>query len=187
MRLLYNDYKAWCATNNIELSYQVSTLLPSMLGDDKHPFVKTKAAETGVLLRWATAFCGKECDKLQGGAMLHAAGDAIVSYISLLRTSEFYVPWDTCQTLLDLCLRHLHLMGELGFSFLPKSHMWVHMTCNIPAHGNPRFYSTFVDESLNLVIARMAAASHRSTWEESIFLRVRLLPHLLHNSVLARV
>eukprot|EP00959_Pyramimonas_sp_CCMP1952_P390663 8186993-Pyramimonas_sp.AAC.1 len=61
------------------------------------------------------------------------------------------------------------------------------MTLNIRWHGNPWYYSTFVDETLNLCIARMAAVSHRSNWEENIFLRVRLLPHLVRTSTLACV
>ena len=187
-RLLFNDYKQWCLAHKIENGYQLQTLLPTMVGDDGKPFIKAKAAETGVLMRWATEFCcSGEGAKLKHGGLLSAAGVAIVAYIDKLKALPFTVPWGECQVLLDLCLRHIYLMTKTGCTLTPKFHMWVHMTCNIPLHGNPVFYSTSVDETLNFCIARMAAVSHRSTWEESIFLRCRLLPMLLDNVALARV
>ena len=35
--------------------------------------------------------------------------------------------------------------------------------------GNPRFYATFLDESLNLTLRDCAARSHRNTMEKRIF------------------
>eukprot|EP00959_Pyramimonas_sp_CCMP1952_P345032 7226119-Pyramimonas_sp.AAC.1 len=61
------------------------------------------------------------------------------------------------------------------------------MTLRIPFCGNPRWYSTFLDESLNLVLAGVAAASHKATWERSIFDRMRLLPIVSKGHALARV
>lgn len=36
-------------------------------------------------------------------------------------------------------------------------------------HGNPRFYSTFLDESLNLTLRNVASAAHRTNMENRIF------------------
>eukprot|EP00959_Pyramimonas_sp_CCMP1952_P431213 9031259-Pyramimonas_sp.AAC.1 len=67
-------------------------------------------------------------------------------------------------------------MNSLGYSLQPKSHQFVHMTLSIGVKGNPRFYNTFHDESLNLILAGIASVSHRATWERTIFQRVQLLP-----------
>eukprot|EP00959_Pyramimonas_sp_CCMP1952_P131168 2742231-Pyramimonas_sp.AAC.1 len=40
--------------------------------------------------------------------------------------------------------------------------------------GNNKFYSTFLDESLNLVLRNCAQRARRSTFEESIFLCVQI-------------
>ena len=80
-RLLFNDYKQWCLAHKIENGYQLQTLLPTMVGDDGKPFIKAKAAETGVLMRWATEFCcSGEGAKLKHGGLLSAAGVALVAY-----------------------------------------------------------------------------------------------------------
>eukprot|EP00959_Pyramimonas_sp_CCMP1952_P222007 4641458-Pyramimonas_sp.AAC.1 len=67
-------------------------------------------------------------------------------------------------------------MSVAAPEFKPKDHLFVHLTLRIPRYGNPRYYSTFHDESLNLCVARIANVCHRHVWEESIFNRLRLLP-----------
>eukprot|EP00959_Pyramimonas_sp_CCMP1952_P280811 5869461-Pyramimonas_sp.AAC.1 len=77
-RLLFNDYKKWCFEHDIDLSYQLQTLLPSMVGDDGKPYIKAKAAETGVLMRWTADFCrSNDGAKLKHGGLLSAAGIAL--------------------------------------------------------------------------------------------------------------
>eukprot|EP00959_Pyramimonas_sp_CCMP1952_P416758 8731419-Pyramimonas_sp.AAC.1 len=78
-------------------------------------------------------------------------------------------------------------MEDAGNEHLPKCHMFVHVTQKIHVQGNPRYYSTFLDESLNLVIANMAAASHKQNWELSIMQRARLLPIVSENAAFAVV
>ncbi len=156
-----------------------------MLGSTDSPLLKTKAAETGVLMRWATEFCEEFGGRLPNGNTLAAAGQCLVKYARILKESPFRLSWATCNELMYLCLRHLTLMGSTGHRFLPKAHMFVHMTQRCVTHGNPRHYSTFVDESLNLTLASIASNSHRSTWERGIFQRVRLLPTVSENSYFA--
>jgi hypothetical protein len=149
------------------------------------PGMKTKAAQTGVLLRLATAFCEEFGEHIQRGALLAEAGRAMLEYMRIIRNNAFRVPWDQCQLLMHLCRRHLALMEACGVKFLPKAHQWVHMTSKVRTCGNPRLYSCFLDEGLNLVLALMAKASHRTRWHLSIFTRVRLLPHVVRTSAFA--
>ena len=187
LKRLFNNYKKWCKDNEIPQSYQLSQLTPAMIGANlKKPELKTKAAETGVLLRWAVHYCG-----LPGGenfehrAVLLEAGNELLSYMDILRANGLHVEWADCQKLLFHCLRHLTLMEHASNGHLPKNHMFVHITQRVPTQGNPRFYSTFLDETLNLSIAHMASASHKANWEIAIFQRARLLPLVQKNSAFA--
>eukprot|EP00959_Pyramimonas_sp_CCMP1952_P404396 8474233-Pyramimonas_sp.AAC.2 len=78
-------------------------------------------------------------------------------------------------------------MDQSEQEFLPKSHLFVHLTARIPEYGNPRLYSTFLDEGLNLILAGVASASHRCTFERSIFERIRLLPYVQETSAWAAI
>eukprot|EP00969_Alexandrium_andersonii_P309094 13659946-Alexandrium_andersonii.AAC.1 len=59
------------------------------------------------------------------------------------------------------------------------------MTRRIPLCGNPRCYSTLLDESLNAIAAPIASASHRSRWEINVFTRLRVLPQVEKRSYFA--
>eukprot|EP00959_Pyramimonas_sp_CCMP1952_P028154 590889-Pyramimonas_sp.AAC.1 len=51
LKRLFSDYKGWCNTHNIDKSYQLSTLTTSMVYQQRgNTELKTKAAETGILL-----------------------------------------------------------------------------------------------------------------------------------------
>ena len=78
-------------------------------------------------------------------------------------------------------------MGVADVKYIPKSNLCVILTLRIAQCGNPRSYSTFMDESLNLVIAAVASAAHQATWEKSIFDRIRLMPYVSRNSAFAIV
>eukprot|EP00959_Pyramimonas_sp_CCMP1952_P168601 3522739-Pyramimonas_sp.AAC.1 len=67
-------------------------------------------------------------------------------------------------------------MMRVGARFVPKHHLWAHLVQCAAANGNPRFYSTFLDETLNGVVATMAKAGHSKTWERRIFTRLQLVP-----------
>jgi len=182
-----SDYKAWATRNNIPKSYQLQQLTPSMVfGKKGSNQLKTKAAETGVLLRWAVEVCTRpEGMAFPGRDILGAAGECVLDYMMILRRSDIRIAWDDCCKLLFLCLRHLTLMEDAGVDYLPKAHMFVHITQKIPKQGNPRFFSTFLDETLNLTIANIAAACHKANWELFIFRRLRLLPLVKKNCAFA--
>eukprot|EP00959_Pyramimonas_sp_CCMP1952_P406913 8528261-Pyramimonas_sp.AAC.1 len=59
LKRIFSDYKAWAKKERIDVSYQLAQLTPSMIQGKKKPELKTKAAETGVLLRWATHYCNE--------------------------------------------------------------------------------------------------------------------------------
>ena len=56
----------------------------------------------------------------------------------------------------------------------PKFHLWVHLTMQMCVHGNPKYYSTFIDEGLNGTIKQIARHCHPLTFSETVFRRVLL-------------
>ena len=151
------DIKRWYIRSVIPTSSRVNHIKTSMLGTDAKRELKLKAAETGTLVPWAVDFSTRYRNALLNGAQLKAAGETLVEYMSLLKASPLHVPEDTCQTLLDLALRHLTLCKAAHIDMVPKHHNWVHMTLRLRFYGNARTWATFLDESLNLLLANMGA------------------------------
>ena len=83
--------------------------------------------------------------------------------------------WQARCELVDTCLRHLCLVKLAQMPLVPKHNMWVHLSLRAELE-NPRYYSTFLDESLNSVLATAAQTAHRDNWERTMFGRIRLLP-----------
>jgi hypothetical protein len=189
LEVFFSSYKKWCHDNSIPLSYQLNQLNLGMIGEPHKPGLKTKAAETGVLMRFCVYLCREHKAKFVGdeGEALLAAGEALETYMQLIRTSPFKVPVADCRQLLFLCLRFLRIMQRFGTKDMPKGHLFVHVTKRVRRCGNPRFYSTFWDEGLNLTLANVASSSHRNNWHETVFTRVRLLPHVSKKSAFALV
>ncbi|CAK0791860.1 unnamed protein product, partial [Prorocentrum cordatum] len=181
LRFALADYRVWWQREDVELSYRLVTLTMAMLGAEHIRKLKTKAAKTWVLVRLATTFCEKHLGRFEGADVLGAAGQALLSYTDLLRPHGRRIPWDGRQSLLDLCLRHMFLLGQVGSPETPKSHLFARLTQGIPNWGDPKYDSTLLDESLNLTMAVIASVCHRLTWEISMFDCMRLIPHLVRN------
>ena len=73
-------------------------------------------------------------------------------------------------------------MQRAGIPLLPKHHQVAHMTVDIHKKGNPRFYSCFLDETLNAMVAHIAQGVHPANFEEHIIGHVKLLARLLPES-----
>ena len=164
----------WYKRNDVPPDMRLGCLTMAMIGDKEAPELKTKAAETGILLGWAIALLGEHERAVHMGTELLASGNALASYMELLDASPRVVDFATCTKLLDYCLRHLILFGAAGGVYTPKHHLFVHMTLKIEVHGNPKHHSTFVDETLNGAVALVAGKAHRANWESRIFERVAL-------------
>ena len=103
---------------------------------------------------------------------LSISGVELISYMEVLHDSQRVMTDAQCASLLSHCMRHLLTFSHGGGQFLPKHHLFVHMTLRASTHGNPRFHSTFVDESLNSIVGNLAQHcqfSGRTNWERRIF------------------
>ena len=54
-----------------------------------------------------------------------------------------------------------------------SAYLAVHLALNAKVKGNPRFYTTYLDESLNQVFIRIAASCHRMTFERRVFAKYK--------------
>ena len=172
---IMDDIQAWYNSEKVDASLRISDLSLSMLGSERLPSFSGKAAETGVLVRWATQYIREHAARVrEHGGHMALAGPPLVRYMDLLRTSPQTPTDETCREFCKCFREHVHHLAAAGARYLPKHHAWGHMTYRIRAKGNPKYYSTFMDETLNAVISAIAQCSHRRTWTERIFQRLHL-------------
>ena len=174
LRHLMNDLKRWYLRNKIPHDLRVAELSMGMIGDKGHPDFGGKAAESGILVQWATDLCGRYADDVPNGHLMRSAGEALTTYSKILKETPLVVPVAVKPRLLDCVLRHIRMLNLSDIPLLPKHHYWAHMTMQIQERGNPRFYSTFLDETLNKIVATIAIHSHPALWQERIWQRIGL-------------
>eukprot|EP00959_Pyramimonas_sp_CCMP1952_P082962 1733949-Pyramimonas_sp.AAC.1 len=79
------------------------------------------------------------------------------------------LPDDVCDELQNLGELHVGLAQQAGVHMVPKHHYVRHMAAQLKRKGNPRFYNVYWDESINGVIAGVAATTHRARFERMVF------------------
>ena len=160
---------------------EVLDLTLPMLGDpDKQNLLKAKAAETKGLAYFCLHLLGELGHHIHDMAgPLMEAGRAITQYMDCLERYPAQPSAQQCQLLFTLGMRHLRLAKAAGVELSPKHHLFIHLLRNTWRAGNPRTYTTFLDESLNKVLASVCRAAYASVWERRVFTNFgRLQSHL---------
>ena len=170
---LRQDLFAWYAQKHQdspdEQLYQIADLTPNMIGTNRKPCLSTKAAETGTLWEFARDLvCRHRLQLGQQGMALCVVGDSLVSLRDVMRSASRRLTVQEAQLLMDAAKRAMAHRQAAEIDFTPKWHLMLHM-----ASRDPAFYATFLDESLNGVLARMASCCHRSTWHRSVLTACR--------------
>lgn len=62
---------------------------------------------------------------------------------------------------------------HLAVPYIPKHHLWVHLTFGARRLGSPWAYHTFRDEGDNQILKHAAISSHQGTFERRVLARVR--------------
>ena len=106
---------------------------------------------------------------------LTEAGIALKEWYAIINAEHRRMPVQTQQQLMDSCLRHVILYKASGSRMVPKHHQFVHLTKSIVRSGNPRFHTTYEDESINRVLAKIGRAAHPLTFTETLFERLLAL------------
>ena len=173
------DLFAWYSTqkrlNPGRKLQQLQDLRPSMLGSVPHPSLSTKAAETGTLLGFCYDMLRKHEAKLgERGGLLRAVGHELVSAQDLMGTCGPKMTRHECEQLCNHARRAFALRGVAQIPFTPKWHLFLHICQRAYYFGNPRTYSTFIDEGYNGRLAALAGQCHRQTWHKRVLAGFRM-------------
>lgn len=149
-----------------------------MIGSSRNPELSAKAAETVGLLEFAVELCQTYRDKfanpVQAGFLL-ASGRAALDVNACMKEAGRRMDEGMQRRMLASYLRHMVLYNRGGGHVVIKHHYMVHMIQKVAARGNPRYYHTYKDESMNGIIARMARTSHRATFSATVLKKYELL------------
>ena len=191
VRRLRLDLFEWLERCNIPHDRRIGDLTLAMLGEDKgctfggltpRPgcMLKTKAAETGLLMEWAIQLL-KDYPGAAFREELLVASEALLEWLDTIRASPLNVPGAAQQRMADCAVRHLVMCERAMVTFVPKSHMFAHLCHRTVVHGTPKHYSTFLDESLNLLLRNLAAGAHRRTQAGRVLRMMNLVGELRLN------
>ena len=169
---------AWYAKqrrdNPTQRLQELQDLRPTMIGTPAHPSLSTKAAETGTLLGFCRDTARKYLPKLGAqGTFLVQVGDSLIAARDLMRRSPDVMDAAACEELCEHARRAFVLRPQAGIPFTPKWHLFLHICHYALARGNPRSYSTFVDEGFNGRLAKLAATCYKLTWYDRVLMNFR--------------
>ena len=170
---LWNWYQFEARAHPERHLHRLEDLVVTMLGKEHAPKLSTKAAETKTLVdycrsqlrRWFHSIADE-----QKNCYMNCA-DGLVHMISIFDTSPRNLPAAAVQGLYDSMKKVFASWAGARWHMTPKMHLMLHAVERARLHGNPRFYSTFLDEGLNRVLRDIARSTHRLTWEVRIFER----------------
>jgi hypothetical protein len=164
--------------------------LTSDMISKKRMVIKAKGAEArgllefcvSILTEYAPAFAVKGGIRHAHAQQLLASGEAAMRFEAVLKEHGRVVPREAQLELWSCLMKHTSLYMRSGGKFMPKHHQMMHAVHNIARHGNPRYYHTYRDESLNGVIAKIGRSCHRTAFGLSVHMKFNVLASLLGNA-----
>ncbi|CAE7212809.1 unnamed protein product [Symbiodinium sp. CCMP2592] len=144
-------------------------------------YVKAKAAETHGLLGFlvdrlemhkCVLAATEQADTF---ALLLQAGQAALHFDAVMASHPRAIDETVCGLLFQTYDEFICLCEKAEMHLMPKSHMMYHMLQRAVRKGNPRMYSTYIDESLNGHIARICRSVHRRTWAYSVYEKLEMM------------
>ena len=130
--------------------------------------VKLKADETHGLLDFCVQQLRKHKDVLGGlgradelkTSLLIRSGEAASAFDKVMAENGRILTLGQRQEMLDCLVAHIHCLHRAGSPMIPKQHAMLHLVHALPRTGSAKFTSTYKDESLNGVLARICRSSH---------------------------
>lgn len=156
---------------------ELSDLTLAMLGNrPTTQALSTKAAETKGLVPFVLEQLRQRRASIPEPEVAYMidAGAALQRYFDLLHQSPRNVPEKNLREMFVTVKRHIELSEKAGVPLKPKHHLMLHLVTRTRRHGNPGYYSTFEDESINRVVKKIGQAAHRSVWEARMFAHFRM-------------
>ena len=154
--------------------------------------VKCKAAETHGLLGFVVQTLERHKDRLITNRndelgtlfqLLYRAGQAAEQFDAVLSGHDRNLPVMACEELFTHYSRFILLCCRAGVPMLPKAHLMFHCIHRAREKGNPRTYSTYIDESYNGAIAKVCRSVHRSGWAHAVYRKLEMLEALFESRV----
>lgn len=149
-RRLRSDLQDWCTRTGVPPRDRLNDWTLAMMGSDEgcladpgtpHPgtLLKTKAAETGLVMRWALDIL-RSSPEAQGvpfrGELLQA-GAALERFMDLTTAGGRVLSTGERQALMDCAQAHLVYCERAQVHYVPKHHMFMHL-----AHRRPPLQDT---------------------------------------------
>jgi hypothetical protein len=165
----------------------LGALAPSILlgpGGMDRPSIKAKAMETRFLFYFACELLAEKMPLLRALGGRHAeradylakAASKLSTFYATINAHGVRLPAEATRAITRDTQAHAVLLRRSGCDLAPKHHQQVEMCKGTARHGNPRFYSTYPDETFNMVVTRVARMVHPRTFAVSTLLRL----HMLH-------
>ena len=133
------DVLAWYRRDRVanpdRHQYPLQNFTVGMLGTRAAPCsLRTKAAETGTLVYYATDLVRGFTDQLPQGVELLSAGQALERYLQITRSAPRNLSVSQQQDLMDAVKRHCALLAVCALPWIPKRHLMLHMVFKYRDH-----------------------------------------------------
>ena len=99
-----------------------------MLGPKNAPRLHARAAETMFVFLFVVDWLVILSEDMPEGREYLVAGTALRRYMQVLRQQPIILNTSALQELTDCCKLHLMTLARLDFHFIPKHHLWIHLT-----------------------------------------------------------
>lgn len=117
-------------------------------------------------------------DLVLQGKLLAKALESALEFNSNLGGAVRNIPMEKQTRMFNCYKRCVVYFDRAGGTLLPKNHMMFHLLQGMNKRGHPSFYHTYMDESLNGVIARIARHCHRRSWDVDILYKISIAKQL---------
>ena len=147
-------------------------------------YIKCKAAETHGLLAFVVEMLEKYQRELTTTGtgqhklafqLLTHAGQSAMSFDAVLARHDRNMTTEASQELFMHYNRFIVLCKRAAVPLLPKAHLMYHAIQRSLTQGNPRTYTTYIDESYNGAIARVCRSVHRRGWAEAVYRKLQMM------------
>ena len=144
-----------------------------MLGTATHQKLKLKAGETWGLSLYLLHVLNVHPARIEDQHRLLEAGRCLEELVQVFNACGSGMSAGHIQTAFDKFLRHMTLTESDDELLIPKRHMVLHMLRDIPWLGNPKYYASWEDASLNKTLQKCCGRISQVTSEASILVSMR--------------
>ena len=114
------------------------------------------------------------------GRLLLSSGYNLQRWYDIIREEQRIFSPEVRSELFYCCQRFLVQYQAAGCHETPKFHMFMHLSLDTLETGNPAYFHTYPDESLNGMLSKVARSTHPRTFCLSVFQKIFAAGSLLN-------